>query len=196
MISWIVCLHQHGQNACKSAAAAAAKLLQSCLTVCDPIDGSPTDSPIPGILQARILEWVAISFSNAWKWKWSCSVVSNSWQPHGLQPTRLLHPWDFRGKSTGVGCHCLSHPSPGPSNRNWSHLYLKTFLKFKWTQGKKFSHQFAYHTTCSSYSHTMFSLALSTSFCTRKPFSLSLPLVQYHLSLHIVIPSSYCNSLL
>ena len=45
--------------------AAAAKLLQSCLTLCDPIDGSPPGSPIPGILQARILEWVAISFSNA-----------------------------------------------------------------------------------------------------------------------------------
>ena len=51
------------------AAAAAAKLLQSCLTLCDPIDGSPPGSPIPGILQARTLEWVAISFSNARKWK-------------------------------------------------------------------------------------------------------------------------------
>ena len=47
------------------AAAAAAKLLQSCLTLCDPIDGSPPGSAIPGILQARTLEWVAISFSNA-----------------------------------------------------------------------------------------------------------------------------------
>ena len=45
--------------------AAAAKLLQSCLTLCDPIDGSPPGSPVPGILQARTLEWVAISFSNA-----------------------------------------------------------------------------------------------------------------------------------
>ena len=51
------------------AAAAAAKLLQSCPTLCDPIDGSPPGSSVPGILQARILEWVAISFSNAWKWK-------------------------------------------------------------------------------------------------------------------------------
>ena len=48
---------------------ATAKSLQSCLTLCDPIDGSPPGSPVPGILQARILEWVAISFSNAWKWK-------------------------------------------------------------------------------------------------------------------------------
>ena len=45
--------------------AAAAKSLQSCTTLCDPIDGSPPGSPIPGILQARTLEWVAISFSNA-----------------------------------------------------------------------------------------------------------------------------------
>ena len=47
----------------------AAKSLQSCPTLCDPIDRSPPGSPIPGILQARTLEWVAISFSNAWKWK-------------------------------------------------------------------------------------------------------------------------------
>ena len=49
----------------KAAAAAAAKSLQSCLTLCDPIDGGPPGFPIPGILQARTLEWVAISFSNA-----------------------------------------------------------------------------------------------------------------------------------
>ena len=49
--------------------AAAAKSLQSCLTLCDPIDSSPPGSPVPGILQARTLEWVAIPFSNAWKWK-------------------------------------------------------------------------------------------------------------------------------
>ena len=47
----------------------AAASLQSCPTLCDPIDGSPSGSPVPGILQARTLEWVAISFSNAWKWK-------------------------------------------------------------------------------------------------------------------------------
>ena len=50
-------------------AAAATKSCQPCLTLCDPIDGSPLGSSVPGILQARILEWVAISFSNAWKWK-------------------------------------------------------------------------------------------------------------------------------
>ena len=55
--------------------AAVSKALQSCPTLCDPIDGSPPGSPIPGILQARTLEWVAIAFSNAWKWKWSRSVM-------------------------------------------------------------------------------------------------------------------------
>ena len=50
-------------------AAAAAKSLQSCLTLCNPIDGSPPGSPVPGILQERTVGWVAISFSNAWKWK-------------------------------------------------------------------------------------------------------------------------------
>jgi len=58
-------------------AAAAAKPLQSCLTLCDPIDGSPPGSPILGILQARTLEWVAISFSNAWKWKVKVKSLSH-----------------------------------------------------------------------------------------------------------------------
>ena len=52
-----------------AAATTAAKSFQSCPTLCDPIDGSPPGSPVPGILQARTLEWVAISFSSAWKWK-------------------------------------------------------------------------------------------------------------------------------
>ena len=65
--------------------AAAAKSIQSCPTLCDPIDGSPQGSPVPGILQARTLEWVAVSFSNAWKWK----VKVNS-----LSRVRLLAtPW-------------------------------------------------------------------------------------------------------
>ena len=55
---------------------AAAKSLQSCLTLCDPIDGSPPGSPVPVILQARILEWVAISCSNAWKWKMKVKSLS------------------------------------------------------------------------------------------------------------------------
>ena len=86
-----------------------AKSLQSCPTLCDPIDGSPPGFPIPGILQARTLEWVAISFSNAWKWKEKVKSLSHVWL--------LVTPWTaayqappsmgFSGKSTGVGCHCL-----------------------------------------------------------------------------------------
>ena len=75
-INVVVLLGPHNRSYCfnvvhwkKVAAAAAAKLLQSCPTLCDPIDGSPPGSPVSGILQARTLEWVAISFSNAWKWK-------------------------------------------------------------------------------------------------------------------------------
>ena len=58
---------------------AAAKSLQLCPTLCDPIDGSPPGSPILGILQARTLEWVAISFSNAWKWKVKVKLLSCVW---------------------------------------------------------------------------------------------------------------------
>ena len=60
-------------------AAVAAKSLQSCPTLCDPTDGSPPGSPIPGILQARTLEWVALSFSNAWKWKVKLKSLSRVW---------------------------------------------------------------------------------------------------------------------
>ena len=63
----------------EAAAAAAAKSLQSCLTLCNPIDGSPPGSPIPGILQARTLEWAAISFSNACKWKVKVKLLSRVW---------------------------------------------------------------------------------------------------------------------
>ena len=58
---------------------AAAKSFQSCPTLCDPIDGSPPGSPVPGILQPRTLEWVAISFSNAWKWKVKVKSLSHAW---------------------------------------------------------------------------------------------------------------------
>ena len=90
---------------------AAAKSLPLCPTLCDPIDGSPPGSPVPGILQARTLEWIAISFSNAWKWKVKVKTLSciRLLATHGLQPTRLLRPWDFPGRSTGVGCHRLLH---------------------------------------------------------------------------------------
>ena len=108
----------------KQSAAAAAKSLQSCLTLWDPIDGSPPGSPVPGILQARTLEWVAISFSNARKWKVKVKLLSR---------VRLIAtPWTtayqaplsvgFSSKSIGVGCHCFPKAIwgyiywvPGPS---------------------------------------------------------------------------------
>ena len=88
------------------AAATAAKSLQLCPTLCYPIDGSPPGSAVPDILQARTPEWVAISFSNAWKWKVKVKSLSHVWF--------LASPWTAAyqaplsmGKSTGVGCHCL-----------------------------------------------------------------------------------------
>ena len=95
------CLSHQGRPA--AAAAAAAKSLQSCPTLCDPIDGNPPGSPVPGILQARTLEWVAISFSNAWKWKvkvkslQSCPTLSDPMDCilpdsciHGIFQARVL----------------------------------------------------------------------------------------------------------
>ena len=102
------------QHLCSPAAAATAKSLQSCPTLCDPIDSSPPGSPVPGILQARTLEWVAISFSNAWKWRVKVKsfsrdrLLATPWTAAYQAP----RPWDFPGKSTGVGCHRLLLCSP------------------------------------------------------------------------------------
>ena len=112
-----------------TAAAAAAKLLQSCLTLCDPIDGSPPGSSIPGILQARILEWVAISFSNACmhaKLLQSCPTLCDpmvSSPPgslvHGILQTRILE-WvaisfyDLIAKSRLTLWNPMDHSPPGP----------------------------------------------------------------------------------
>ena len=90
--------------------ATAAKSLQSCPTLCDPIDGSPPGSPIPGIVQARTLEWVAISFSNAWKWKVKVKSLSCVWllaTPWIAVFQAPLSVWDFPGESAGLRCHCL-----------------------------------------------------------------------------------------
>ena len=106
----------------------AAKSLQSCPTPCDPIDGSPKSSPVPGILQARTLEWVAISFSNAWKKSESevaqsyptlsnpmdCSLPGSS--IHGILQARVLEwgPIPAPGKKVEMlvtqPCLTLCHP--------------------------------------------------------------------------------------
>ena len=91
--------------------AAAAKSLQSCLTLCSPIDGSLPGSPVPGILKARTLEWVAISFSNAWKWKvkgksFSCvQLFATPW-------TAAYHAPPFMGFSRQEYWSGLPLPSP------------------------------------------------------------------------------------
>ena len=112
-------------------AAAAAKSLQLCPTLCDPIDGSPPGSPIPGILQARTLEWVAISFSNAWKWRVKVKSFSR---------VRLLAtPWTAAhqappsmGFSRQEYWSGLTLPSP---DALWPHYYLVSFwlLSFVFT---------------------------------------------------------------
>ena len=69
------------------------------------------DQALPSLGFSRQEHWSGLPFPppmhESEKWKWSCSVMSDPQQPHGLQPSRLLHPWDFPGKSTGVGCHSL-----------------------------------------------------------------------------------------
>ena len=91
----------------------------------------PTRLPVPGILQARTLEWIAISFSSAWKWKVKVKLLScirllaTPW----LQPTRLLCPWDFPGKTTEVGCHCLL---PGLPVHHHIVLYLLLYTVYSY----------------------------------------------------------------
>ena len=111
---------------------AAAKSLQSCPTLCNPIDSSPRGSPVPGILQARTLGGLPFPSPTheSEKWKWSRSVVSDSSRPHGLQPIRRLHPWDFPGKSTGVGCHRLLH-----IGNEWINIWWDKYLTAKFWVG-------------------------------------------------------------
>ena len=108
------------------------------------------------------------------KWKWSCSVVSDSSRPHGLQPTRLLRPWDFPGKSTGVGCYCLLC------------LFTLIYLKEYRSQGQGFSlallqRMFSLHFLVSLWNHQLGNL--------KKNFFSSLFIVLLYLySNHILLP--------
>ena len=99
---------------------ATAKSLQSCPTLCDPIDGSPPGSPVPGILQARILEWVAISSSNALKWKVKVKLLSRVRPPAtpwiAAYQAPLSMGFSKQEYRSGV-------PLPSPTTR--SHLHLK-----------------------------------------------------------------------
>ena len=117
------------------AAATAAKLLQLCPTLCDPIDGSPPGSPVPGILQARTLEWGAISFSNAWKWKVKVKSLSRvrllatPWTaPHQAPP-----PLGFSRQEYWSGV-----PLPSPGRDTIQPITLD--LEPKTAQSNKISH--------------------------------------------------------
>ena len=102
----------------RPAAAAAAKSLQSWPTLCDPIHGSPPGSPVSGILQARTLEWVAISFSNAWKWKVKVKSLS--------RVQLLATPWTVAYQAP---------PSTGFSRQEyWSGVPLPGVLQFMGSQ--------------------------------------------------------------
>ena len=96
---------------CTRWSAAAAKSLQLCPTLCDPIDGSPPGSPVPGILQARTLEWVAISFSNAWKWKVKVKSLSRVW-PSATQSTAAFQAPPSKGFSRQEYWSGVPLPSP------------------------------------------------------------------------------------
>ena len=108
--------------------AAAAKSLQSCLTLCSPRDGSPPGSPIPGILQARTLEWVAMSFFNAWKWK----VKGHAWL--------LATPWTAAPQappSMGFSRqrYCSGVPLPSPREGDCSIIKVEAALNSQhWQQ--------------------------------------------------------------
>jgi len=133
-----------------AAVTAAAKSLQSCPTLCDPIDGSPPGSPIPGILQAKTLEWVAISFSNAWKWKVKVKLFSRVWLFE--TPWTTAHqaplPMGFSRQEYWGGV-----PLPSPCDpllgQYWLLLDSITEKAGVWTQDASRFHSWFHHQLCS-----------------------------------------------
>ena len=133
---WTVFLFVSLVNVIKynTTAAAAAKLLHSCLTLCDPIDGSPPGSLVPGILQARTLKRVAIPFSNAWKWK----VKGKSL----IRVLLLATPWTiayqappsmgFSRQEYWTGCHCLLRTLP-----QYNLFWNSKLLEISWCHREK-----------------------------------------------------------
>ena len=118
------CIYSVTKQLDLNTAATAAKSLQSCPTLCDPIDGSPPGSPVPGILQARTLEWVAIAFSNAWKWKVKVKSLSCVWL--------LVTPWTAAHQAP---------PSTGFSRQEyWNGVPLPSLLNRKLGLSKAKSH--------------------------------------------------------
>ena len=141
-------------------AATAAKSLQSCPTLCDPIDGSSPGTPIPGILQTRTLEWVAISFSNAWKWKVKVKSLSHV--------QLFATPWTIAYQA---------FPSMGFSRQEyWSGVPLPSpsafpyFLQFESEFGNK---EFMIWTTVSSWSCFCWLYGASPSLAAKNIISLT-----------------------
>ena len=131
-------INTHAVHPWKILATATAKSLQSCPTLCDPIDGSPPGSAVPGILPARTLEWVAISFSNAWTWKVKVKSLSCV--------QLLVTPWTAAYQASpslgfsrqedwsGVPLRKSTLKSKGNhSATSWDPVWSNTFLKFIWT---------------------------------------------------------------
>ena len=128
--------------------AAAAKSLQSCPTLCDPIDGSPPGFPVPGILQARTLEWVAISFSNEWKWKVKVKSFSRiqlfatPWTAAYQAPPSMgfsrQEYWSGGPSPSPSEClrHTLSSKWLKPSSSSLYHKYNSVPVFLKLTSGK------------------------------------------------------------
>ena len=131
------------------------EVAQSCPTLCDPVDCSPPGSSIHGILQARTLEWVAISFSKAWKWKVKvksrsrvrlantyCYSVTQSCltlcDPVDCSPLGSSVPWDSPGKNTRVGCHFLLQGIFRTQGSNPGLLHCRQMLYHLSHQGSPF----------------------------------------------------------
>ena len=112
-------IHGGHKHSTQSTAAAAAKSLQSCLNLCDPIDGSPPGSPVPGILQARTLECVAISFSSSWKWKVKVTSLS--------RVRLLVTPW--------TAAHQASRSMGFSRQEYWSGVPLPSPFYYWWVFG-------------------------------------------------------------
>ena len=137
-----------------TAAATAAKSLQLCLTLCNPIDSSPPGSSIPGILQARVLEWVAIAFSDAWKWKVKVTLLSRDWllvipwtAAHQAPPSLGFSRQEYWSGVPLVGWHhwlngleCEQAPGVGDGQGSlvhcspWCHKESDTTERLNWTE--------------------------------------------------------------
>ena len=147
------------------AAAAAAKSLQSCPTLCDPIEGSPPDSPVPGILQARTLEWVAISFSNAWKWKVKVKSLSRvrllaaPWTAAYQTPLSMGFPRQEYWSGVPFPSPNLLWPNTKKPNLDWaaclsrnsSKADLQGFHPGVFILGTSFKYQFSQHRLLASF---------------------------------------------